>query len=144
MTPSRDKGNRAERDAEAIYEDCGYRVFRPQESKFGETDIYGAFDILATPPAGSNLPVRFVQVKSNRAEGIETWREDAMEYATASTTVEMLIRHDGHGGPHPTPPTWRVIVPYVDPTFRHEVVVDEREDGTPPDGAGVEEWLRRA
>ena len=141
---SRSKGNRAERDAEDIYEAEGYRVFRPQESKFGETDIFGEFDILAVPPAGSALPVRLSQVKSNRAEGIQQWTEDALDYYTASTAVEMLVRHDGQGGHNPTPPRWRVIVPYADPEYRHEVVVDELEEGTPADGDGVREWLRNA
>lgn len=135
------KGKRNERETAEVYEAAGYRTFRPQESQYGETDIYGLFDILAVPPAGANAKVRLVQVKSNVASGIESWADDAMAYYSASVHVEFVVRYDGHGGPHPTPRRFRLIEPIQDGMTRLEVAVDEREDAVPADGVGLQEYL---
>jgi hypothetical protein len=137
------KGKRAEREAAEHYEAAGYRTFRPQESQYGETDIYGLFDILAVPPAGANDKVRLVQVKSNRAAGIEAWTEEAMAYYSSSVHVEFLVRYDGEPGPHTPPERWRLICPFQDPFNRHETVLDERDDDVAGGGEGLTEYLSR-
>lgn len=135
------KGKRNEREAAEIYEAAGFDTFRPQESKFGETDMFGLFDILAIKP-DSHTETRFVQVKTNRPEGVEAWVEEAYPYAGLGRLVEMVVAYDGHGGPHPVPKRWRLIQPEpmgdaVEPEDR----VDERNDTVPAEGEGVAEYL---
>lgn len=135
------KGKRNERETADVYERAGYHTYRPQESKYGPTDIYGLFDILAVPPAGSNNQARLIQVKTNRASGIQSWAGSALQYASKSVHVEFVVRYDGHGGPHPTPPCYRLIMPQQDPTTRTTTVLDERNDDVPGDGEGLWQYL---
>lgn len=108
------KGNRRERQAAELYERAGYETYRPQESKYGETDIYGLFDILAVGWAPE--PTHLVQVKANRAAGIEDWSEAALAHAAEGVRVRMLVCHDREG--------WRVLDPVPG---GYQVVCDERE-----------------
>ena len=108
------KGNRRERQAAELYERAGYETYRPQESKYGETDIFGLFDVLAIGPAPE--PTHLLQVKSNRATGITAWGEAALAYARDGVRVRMLVCHDRAG--------WRIIDPVPG---GHRVVLDERE-----------------
>ena len=123
------KGKRREREASELYERAGYDTFRPQESKYGETDIFGLFDILAIRPDGAG-PTRLVQVKANQPESISGWAADALAYSGTHRVVEMLVAYDGHGGPHPKPTRWRLIQPmdHGGP-MDTEDVVDERDGG---------------
>ncbi len=136
------KGKRNEREAAELYEEAGFDTFRPQESKYGETDIFGEFDILAIKP-NSERDTRLVQVKSNRPEGVEGWVERAFAYWGYGRRVEMVVAYDGHGGPHPTPKRWRLIQPKrvgdsIEPMDR----IDERSDNVPADGEGLVDYLK--
>lgn len=138
----RKKGKQNERRAAELYERAGYRPWRPQESKWGETDIYGLFDVMAVPGPGALGKVRLCQVKSNRAQGIEAWCEDACAYASKAVHVEFLVRYDGEPSAHTPGPRWRLLSPTEDGTGGYRTMVDERKDGTPADGEGVVEYLR--
>jgi len=141
---SRQKGNKAEREAVELYESAGYQADRVSSGGGGRrmTDLFGEFDVIAVPAAGALGPVRLAQVKGGgTAAGRETYPKRALPYASAPVTVELLVRHDGHGGPHPTPPRWRLLQPAADPEYRCPVVVDERADGVDPDGEGVVAYL---
>lgn len=124
---SKAKGARRERQAAELYERAGYETYRPQESKFGETDIFGLFDLLAVPTSGGQ-PV-LTQVKSNVAKGIEEWCEDVDGRFGAGVEFQFLVCHDREG--------WRIIRPYGEPV----TVLDEREMDVSM-GDGVVEYLR--
>lgn len=94
------KGKRNERHCREIYETAGFAAYSPQESKWGETDIYNLFDVLAVDPTGCHR-VHLVQVKTNAARGIQTWVQDAARFATPHTRPLMAVRHDRDG--------WRVL-----------------------------------
>lgn len=139
---SKQKGRQRERQAEAIYEAVGYRTFRPRNTRFGDNDLFNLFDIAAFPPCGSASPVVLAQVKSNRATGIEAWADEAMAYESGSVRVQFLVCYDGHGGPHPTPPRWRLLEPEQHGGGTETIVrVDEREDEVAAEGDGVIRWL---
>jgi Holliday junction resolvase len=110
------KGKRRERQAGRAYTEAGYATFRPQESKFGETDIFGLFDLLAIGFAPD--PTHLVQVKSNRAEGVEDWAEQARGFEREGIRARMLVCHDREG--------WRVIEPRPHPA-EYEIVRDCRD-----------------
>lgn len=122
------KGQTRERQAAEIYEAAGYETYRPETSMYGDNDVFGLFDMLAFN--GDEL--RMVQVKSNRAAGIESWRERAVEYALLRPVfVDFLVCHDREG--------WRLIQPLTD---GHRTVYDERKEWDGSMGRGLEEWLR--
>lgn len=137
----RRKGKRNERDAQKLYQEAGYETFSPQESKYGETDIFGLFDILAIHPEEGG-PVRLVQVKSNQPGSMSGWGADAIQYAVTGVTVELLTAYDGHGGPNPTPKRWRLVMPITHGEGLELLDrVDERAEDTPGDGQGIIEYL---
>jgi len=122
------KGKRRERQADEAYDEAGFATYRPQESKFGETDIFGLFDLLAIGTGPE--PTHLVQVKANRAEGVERWAESAIEFARTGIRVRMLVCHDREG--------WRVIDPSPD---GYTTVFDGRDrDGAM--GEPLVEFLR--
>ena len=138
------KGKRNERRAAELYEQAGFRTFRPQESKFGETDMFGLFDIMAIPPANSHCPVHLIQVKTNRASGIESWLEDADPFHCIGTTQPVfLVAYDGQGGHNPIPQRWRLIRHGVSDAGPKEEWVDERDEDVRGDGEGVVRYLQR-
>jgi len=133
------KGQNAEREAARLYEDAGFETYRPPRARGGPTDVFGLFDVLAFDE-GDGL--QCVQVKCNKARGIVKFCRETLPFnSTSGLCPVMLVRHDGHGGPHPTPVRWRVLMPAGEET--HYVIVDEREDDTPAEGEGVLEWLER-
>lgn len=121
------KGKRRERQAADLYTEAGFDTYRPQESKWGETDIFGLFDVLAVRPAPD--PTHLVQVKANAARGVTDWAEEAMEYATQGVSVRMLVCHDREG--------WRVLAPTAD---GYQTLLDERDHGYNM-GEGVRQYL---
>ena len=130
------KGRRREKQAADIYERAGFDTYRPPRARGGPTDVFGLFDLLAIGPRGLDM----VQVKSNRAAGIEAFCEDTLPFQTTRGLCPlMMVCYDGQGGHDPTPPCWRVVIPSDDDA--HVTVVDERDDDTDGDGAGVVEWL---
>ena len=108
------KGKRRERQAAELYQEAGYETYRPQESKYGETDMFGLFDMVAVGPVRSY----WVQVKSNRAEGIEAFCEDTSWLQELELHgVVMLVCYDNEG--------WRLIAPRGPDS--HRTLVDERD-----------------
>lgn len=127
------KGKRRERECADIFEEAGFRTYRPQESKWGETDIFGLFDILAVPGPGDLGQVRLIQVKSNGARGIESWAHDALAYASHTVRVQFAVCYDREG--------WRLIDPYDTGTgVDWRTVYDEREDSHAM-GGGLTDYL---
>lgn len=126
MTSSRDKGNRRERQAVAIYERAGFDVERATAGGFQSPDYFDLFDFMAAKP---DAPIHFVQVKSNVAAGIETWAAEAAAFARPGVTVEMVVCHDREG--------WRLLTPVADGTV---TPVDEREQECAM-GDGLAKWL---
>lgn len=125
------KGKRNEREAAELYEEAGYLTFRPQESKWGETDIFGLFDILAV----GEHNIRFVQVKSNAARGIMDWLEELADLPHPDNTyAEYLVKYDNMG--------WRLVAPFDnDGELDHRTFVDERDLDVSM-GDGIVEYLK--
>lgn len=126
------KGKRREKQAAELYEAAGFETFRPQESKYGETDMFGKFDIfvMPTPDSRSNVP-RLAQVKCNRPKGYSTWFAECVErFSGAEVVPELLACYDREG--------WRLIGLCPD-LQTCETFVDERE--TDEFGDGVVEYL---
>jgi len=108
------KGDRRERQAQEIYEAAGYWVQPFYGRKFGETDGFGHFDMVALR---ADQPVRFVQVKSNRARGIKKMVDQLFgTFPYGPARAEFAVCHDGKG--------WRLI--NVDPEG-YQTLVDERD-----------------
>lgn len=59
----RAKGARRERQVVKILEEKGYECVRPNFSRYGYTDFFNLWDIIAV----SDKDIRFVQVKSNKS-----------------------------------------------------------------------------
>jgi Holliday junction resolvase len=95
---NKSKGKRNERELAELYEEAGYRTFRPQESKWGETDMFNLFDLLAIHPTE---PVHMVQAKTNGARGIEQWVSEVSEFQTDHCRPLYAVRYDREG--------WRIL-----------------------------------
>lgn len=121
------KGTRREQQACDIYEAAGFETYRPATVQFGENDVFGLFDHIAVAP---DRRPRYVQVKSNRAAGIEDWCEEVTDRMPIGwITAEFLVCHDREG--------WRMLIPVGD---GYTAVVDER--GTDEDmGEGLARYL---
>lgn len=121
------KGTRRERQCVQIYEDAGFRAYSPSNVQYGENDILGLFDVVAVRP--DRAPY-FVQVKSNRASGINAWRVeclDVMPYRHSHCCY--AVPHDGEG--------WRLIG--IDDNG-HTTLFDGRDSDTNM-GDGLTEFL---
>lgn len=137
------KGTRRERDAVELYQRAGFATYRPATVQYGENDIFGLFDLLAVSP--SHDSVRAVQVKSNRALGIEAWTRHTALWRRLGWVTEYAVPVDGEG--------WVLYDAGQDPVDGRRaarVVYDEREDDcvgpnvdTPLSlGDGLVEYLR--
>lgn len=113
------KGKRRERQAAELYKRAGYETFRPQESKWGETDMFGLYDMVAHKPT---MRTHWVQVKSNRAAGIRSWCENARRFLGPHSRPLMAVCYDQEG--------WRVLRPTAPghPERAFTAVVDERDE----------------
>lgn len=110
------KGARRERQARELYEQAGFNVYLPENSKFGDNDLWNLFDLAAFSTT-QQPAYRFVQVKSNQARGIESWAGKARPFAgPQSVAVDFVVCHDREG--------WRLLQPTAD---SYETVVDGRE-----------------
>lgn len=138
---SRRKGNKAERDACAIYSSAGYTPDRVGSTTGGYrmTDAFGQVDVIAFHP---NRKVRLAQVKTAGGSGIRSFVEWAHKtLPTEHAIADYLLRHGGTN--QHDPPKWRLQQVHVDSeSVTYRTVVDERKDGTPADGEGVTEYLR--
>lgn len=108
------KGKRRERQARKHLEAKGYDTFSPPEVKYGDTDIFNLFDIVASD--GTN--VKFIQVKSNEAKGINDWTERASDIMPVETVdVEFWVCHDREG--------WRKLA--LEPDGSYHARTDARD-----------------
>ena len=128
MSNTREKGNRRERQAAEIYESAGYEVERSYDQRFGRTDFFGHFDLMAVRRDG----LRFVQVKSNEVQGIADVNRWARQWAPPGALFDFLVCYDREG--------WRLIRCWPDGDT-HSTAVDERELGCDM-GEGVTAWLQ--
>lgn len=140
---TRDKGQRWERRVAGVYERAGYEEFRPEESQYGETDMFGLFDIVLMPTEeAADCWPRMSQVRSGEgSSGVETILEAMRDRFKDGVRVraDVVQYYPGHGGPHPTP--WRLrLIRVVGDDYR--TMVDEREDGVPAEGDGVVSFLQ--
>lgn len=120
------KGKRRERQAAKLYEAAGYQVETPVETKWDtNTDFFNLFDGMASDGGW----LRFYQVKSNRAVGINDYFEDAAETVPKFAVIDYLVCHDREG--------WRFAEVRQN---GYEWVVDERDMDCKM-GEGVTDYL---
>lgn len=134
---SREKGLRRERQYAAILDRAGYDVQRFHGTRHGEKDGLGLYDLLAIRPAAAieDCPaqVRLVQVKSNRADGVHDWMQEAAQHLSDTIQAEFAVCADSEG--------WRVMLPINKAgEWTYRTVVDERDMDCAM-GEGVEQWL---
>lgn len=110
---AKEKGARRERKVREWYENAGYMVQPFYGRSYGETDGFGLFDLVAKK---RGEPVRFIQVKSNRASGIREWCEKVSEIAADGAVYDFVVVHDREGV--------RLLQPTED---GHTAVCDERD-----------------
>lgn len=125
---SKQKGDRRERQAEKFYEQAGYKTEKSQGMRWDRTDWFGHFDLMAV----RKDEMRFVQVKSNGARGIEDILRWAKRYLPAGIKLDMIVAHDREG--------WRLMHLWPDGDT-YTTAVDEREMDCNM-GEGVVEYLR--
>jgi len=90
------KGSRREREAREIYERAGYWVYSPENSKFGDNDLWNLFDLAAVNVRYGQL--RFIQVKSNGARGIRKWCHRAKHFnGLDSVVTDFVVPYDREG-----------------------------------------------
>lgn len=121
------KGSRREREYVSLCKRAGMATYRPATVQYGENDPFGLFDVLAFSPAHSRIHA--VQVKSNRASGIEAWQGHTALFRRLGMRTFYAVPVDRKG--------WRIIE--CKDALRR-TVVDER-DGTGAIGDGVVQWL---
>ena len=124
------KGSRREREAVDLWQRAGFATYRPATVRFGENDIFGLFDVLAVSPRHD--AVHGVQVKSNRATGIQKWARHTALWRALGWRTFYAVPVDNSG--------WRILeVPDVMKTAAS--VVDERDRDCAM-GQRVVDWLR--
>lgn len=114
------KGDRRENQAVKILEEAGYEVCTPNYDRYRNTDFFNLFDNMAMRPESKP---RYVQVKSNKAEGIQAFADKVRELVNFNhVMVEYWVCHDNEG--------WRVlrILPEdMNGSSTYETVLDERK-----------------
>lgn len=127
------KGTRRERECVELYQRAGMATYRPATVQYGENDIFGLFDLLAVSPRSEH--VHAVQVKSNRALGIEAWTRHTALWRRLGWRTFYAVPIDNEG--------WRLIECRGVGLCRsdNKTRVDERELDCDM-GDGVVEWLR--
>jgi Holliday junction resolvase len=113
------KGDRREREAVNLYQQAGWATYRPATVQYGENDVFGLFDLLAVNP--SQRSVHGVQVKSNRATGINDWSRQTWLWRRLGWRTFYLVPVDSKG--------WRLIEAKAvrDGLPNYSTVVDERD-----------------
>lgn len=126
------KGSRRERQCVDLYQRAGFATYRPATVRFGENDVFGLFDLLAVSP--SHGAVHAVQVKSNRAAGINAWARHTALWRALGWRTFYAVSVDSEG--------WRLIEITTNSRGRHVQLerVDERGRDCAM-GEGVVEWL---
>lgn len=108
------KGTKRERECCNLYKKAGYAVYRPATVRFGENDMFGLFDVLALSP--NDPDVHAIQVKSNRAVGINAWSRHTSLFRSLGFRTLYAVPVDREG--------WRLLECTSD---GHETLVDERD-----------------
>jgi hypothetical protein len=118
MVSAKEKGDRREREARQLLEASGYTVETPNYTRFQNTDYFNLFDMMAFKPDARPL---FIQVKSNRAAGINQFVDDCGALIPFEhVNVEFWVCHTREG--------WRLLRITAD---GYETLLDERKhDGT--------------
>lgn len=123
------KGDRRERQAAGIYQRAGYDTQQARGTRFAEKDWWGLYDLAAFSDARNEL--RLVQVKSNRAAGIEQWVTNARPFNELCDVVtDFLVAHDRKG--------WRCLRP----TAKGYACVYDGRDSALDMGEGITEWIQ--
>jgi len=95
MVNTRAKGNRTERKAEDRLKEQGYSCSRMPHTRYGDSDHFNLFDILAVQPGE---PVKFIQVKTNTPPNLSEFKEKALETAPLKHgEIEIWTWHDYQG-----------------------------------------------
>lgn len=116
MSDTRRKGKNRERQAEDYYNQAGYQTEICRGHRWGRTDWFGLFDLMALQPGE---PVHYVQVKSNQVDNVEGWIRDADRFIPREHVVlDYLVCHDYAG--------WRLLRRANTPQG-YRVVFDGRE-----------------
>jgi Holliday junction resolvase len=129
------KGSRRERELVELLKAAGMATYRPATVRFGENDMFGLFDVLALSPSHSR--VYAIQVKSNRAVGIEKWGRNTQLFRSLGWETYYAVPVDNQG--------WKLLDPGMEPEDGRKsaaVLLDESElDGSM--GEGVTEYFDR-
>lgn len=119
------KGDRRERQVAEVYDTDGGWVYRPENSRYDQNDMWGLFDLGCIQALTEPATLTLIQVKSNQSSGVTQWFKDTSPFrAVSGVRVHFVVVHDGQGGHNPIPPACRVAVPDSD---GYEWVVDERD-----------------
>lgn len=126
---SKSKGSRRERQARQHYEAANYRVQPFYGRRYGETDGFNLFDLVAVRPYAEP---HFVQVKSNVARGLNGWA-DAVADLMGGAPARCLyaVCHDREG--------WRCIEAEAEGAT---TTVFDGRDADGDMGDALTEWLR--
>lgn len=89
------KGVRREREAVDLFKQAGYAVYRPATVRYGENDIFGFFDLMAIHPSEGRIHA--VQIKSNSARGIQSWKRQTWLWRRAGWLTTYLVPYDNSG-----------------------------------------------
>lgn len=124
---SKRKGDRNERELVEYYEQAGYQVTKCQNYRYGSTDWFGLFDLLAIE---SDSKIRFIQVKTNGAQGINDWVDKACRITPSEHVIlDFAVKYDYEG--------WRLIRAE---NGSYETVYDERDIDCKI-GEGIQDYL---
>jgi len=101
------KGTDNERKgAERLRDEYGYEYVHNSAGGRFDKDIFDWADLIAMNPGEEKI--KFVQVKTNGANGIQQYEKEASElFPHPFADFELWVRHDGVGGPHGKSPAWR-------------------------------------
>jgi len=121
------KGSRRERQFVQLLQNAGLATYRPATVQYGENDVFGLFDVLAVSP--SHADVYGIQVKSNRATGINAWTRHTRLWRELGWITMYAVPVDSEG--------WRLIV--CNDEERRDVIDERTTDGNI--GEAVEEWF---
>jgi len=95
MVNTRQKGNRIERKAEDRLQNNGYRTARMPHTRYGDSDFYNLYDIIAVKP---DAPLKMVQVKTNQFSKLEKYLQQSLETTPEKhCIIEYWVWHDYKG-----------------------------------------------
>lgn len=107
MTPmsnvnAKRKGTTNERKLREAYQRAGFWLYSPNNSMYGDNDLFNLFDMVAFCPRTGVM--HYTQCKTNRVERINAWFHDASPLEVPGVRcVRYAVRHDQTG--------WRLAGP---------------------------------